>query len=457
MAIDEQKMEEAVGKVFGELAVAVTGPLVVLGDRLGLWAALAEAGPMTPNELASRTGTVERYVREWLRGVAVAGYVGYDPATGAFTLSDEMAPVLATDDSPASLIGVFEGFVGMWNDLATIEGFFRTGGGMSWGDHHPALNDAQARFTRPMYRAALVDGWIAALDGVTARLQAGGQVADIGCGQGTSTITMAERFPASSFTGFDHSDAVIAAARKAADDAGLADRVSFEVADAASFPAGPGQGYDLVLLHRFPARPRRPGGRRRARPRGPGARRDRDGRRAARRRPVRGRFHQPVRPCRLRHLDDGVHALLARPARRRRARGHGGRDQDPPGAGRRRLHPGAPGGRRGRAVQHRAGGPVMSGTMYLGAAYFDGDPGELLPAYQRMLEKFGLDALDVHLCITTDAGLTVFDACPTRETYEEFTRSETFLGAIAEAGLPAPRVSGLGDIQVAHVRQTVRP
>ena len=192
MAIDEQKMEEAVGKVFGELAVAVTGPLVVLGDRLGLWAALAGAGPMTPNGLASRTGTVERYVREWLRGVAVAGYADYDPATGAFTLSDEMALVLATDDSPASLIGVFEGFVGMWNDLATIEGFFRTGGGMSWGDHHPALNDAQARFTRPMYRAALVDGWIAALDGVTARLQAGGQVADIGCGQGTSTITMAD-------------------------------------------------------------------------------------------------------------------------------------------------------------------------------------------------------------------------------------------------------------------------
>ena len=99
----------------------------------------------------------------------------------------------------------------------------------------------------------------------------------------------------------------------------------------------------------------------------------------------------------------------------------------------------------------------MSGSMYLGAVYFDGDPGELLPAYQRMLEKFGLESLDVHLCITTDAGLTVFDACPTREIYEEFTRSETFLGAIAEAGLPEPRVSGLGNIQVAHVRQAIRP
>ena len=245
MAIDEQKMEEAVGKVFGELAVAVTGPLVVLGDRLGLWAALAGAGPMTPNGLASRTGTVERYVREWLRGVAVAGYADYDPATGAFTLSAEMAPVLATDDSPASLIGVFEGFVGMWSDLATIEGFFRTGGGMSWGDHHPALNDAQARFTRPMYRAALVDGWIAALDGVTGRLQAGGKVADIGCGQGTSTILMAEEFPASAFAGFDHGDALVATARRAAADAGVADRVSFEVADATRFP---GTGYDLVTF-----------------------------------------------------------------------------------------------------------------------------------------------------------------------------------------------------------------
>jgi ubiquinone/menaquinone biosynthesis C-methylase UbiE len=243
MAVDEQKVEEAVGKVFGELAAAVTGPLIVLGDRLGLWAAMAGAGPVTPAELAAKTGTAERYVREWLRGVAVAGYAGYDPATGAFTLSDEMARVLATDDSPASLVGVFTGFAAMWSDLGTVEGFFRTGGGMSWGDHHPALNDAQARFTRPMYRAALVDGWIAALDGVTGRLQGGGKVADIGCGQGTSTIVMAERFPASSFTGFDHSDAVIAAARKAADDASLGDRVSFEIADAAGFP---GHGYDLV-------------------------------------------------------------------------------------------------------------------------------------------------------------------------------------------------------------------
>jgi SAM-dependent methyltransferase len=248
MEIDEQKMEEAVGKVFGELGVAVTGPLILLGDRLGLWAAMAGAGPVTPDQLAARTGTVERYIREWLCGVAAAGYVGYHPADATFTLSAEMALVIAGDDSPASLIGVFAGFPGLWSDLDTVEGFFRSGGGMGWGDHHPALNDAQARFTRPMYRAALVDGWIAALDGVTARLRNGARVADIGCGQGTSTILMAERFPASAFTGFDHSDALIATARKAAADAGVSGWVSFEVADATSFPAAPAPGYDLVTF-----------------------------------------------------------------------------------------------------------------------------------------------------------------------------------------------------------------
>ena len=169
----------------------------------------------------------------------------YDPATGAFTLPDEMALVIATDDSPASLIGVFGGFAALWSDLGTIEGFFRAGGGMGWGDHHPALNDAQSRFTRPMYRASLVGGWIAALDGVTSRPAAGGRVADIGCGQGTSTILMAEEFPASAFAGFDHGDALVATARRAAADAGVADRVSFEVADATRFP---GTGYDLVTF-----------------------------------------------------------------------------------------------------------------------------------------------------------------------------------------------------------------
>lgn len=215
MAIEERKVEEAVGKVFGELGVAVTGPLVVLGDRLGLWAAMAEAGPMTPNELASSTGTVERYVREWLRGVAVAGYACDDPAAGAFTLSDEMALVIAGEDSPASLIGVFEGV----HRAVERPGHRR---GVLPDRRRDELGRPSPRAERrpgPLHPAdvpgaSLVDGWIAALDGVTGRLQSGGKVADIGCGQGTSTITMAERFPASSFTGFDHSGAVIAAAAR---------------------------------------------------------------------------------------------------------------------------------------------------------------------------------------------------------------------------------------------------
>lgn len=243
--MDEQKLEAAVGKVFGELGVAVSGPLVVLGDRLDLWRALAGAGPLTSHELAAKTGTVERYVREWLRGVAVSGFVDYDPVDESFTLSEEMAMVIATDDSPTSLIGVFPGLVALWNDLDHVEGFFRSGNGMTWGDHHPALNDAQSRFTRPMYRASLVDGWIAALVGVTDRLRAGGRVADIGCGQGVSTIVAADAFPSSTFVGFDQSDALIADARKAAADAGVADRVTFEVADATSFP---GADYDLVCF-----------------------------------------------------------------------------------------------------------------------------------------------------------------------------------------------------------------
>lgn len=245
MAIDEGKLEEAAGKVFGELGVAMTGPLIVLGDRLGLWTALAGAGPTTPAQLADRTGTVERYVREWLRGVTVAGYLDYDPATETFSLSDEMALVIADESTPASLIGVFPGFVALWSDLDAIEGFFRSGGGMAWGDHHPALNDAQSRFTRPGYLASLVDVWIAALDGVGDRLRAGGRVADIGCGQGVSTIVLGQGFPASTFVGYDPSDALIATARKKAAEAGVSERVSFEVADAATFH---GAGYDLIAF-----------------------------------------------------------------------------------------------------------------------------------------------------------------------------------------------------------------
>jgi SAM-dependent methyltransferase len=242
MTIDPERLEQAVGTVFADLGVSVGGPVVVLGDRLGFWAGMAGAGPLTPVQLAARTGTAERYVREWLCAMAVARYVDHDPATETFALSDEMAAVLATDDAPTSLIGVFPAMIALWHDLDVVEGLFRTGDGIGWGDHHPALNEAQARFTRPMYRAELAS-WVEALDGVADKLHTGGRVADIGAGHGVSTIVLAEAFPAVTVVGFDIDPVSTDAARKAAADAGVSDRVRFEVADATSFP---GTGYDLI-------------------------------------------------------------------------------------------------------------------------------------------------------------------------------------------------------------------
>ncbi len=243
--LDPAKVETAAGKTFSELGIGVTGPLMVLGDRLGLWAALAGAGPVTPAALAARSGLSERYLQEWLRGVAVAGYLDYDPAGETFTLPGEMAAVLATDDSPASLIGVFAGFAGLWADLDRIEELFRSGGGMGWGEHHPSFSAAQERFTRPMYEAGLATAWLPAADGVDAALRAGGRVLDVGCGYGVSTLVIAEAYPDAALTGIDADDMSIAHARKASADAGFGERVTFEVAEASTLP---GSGWDLVLF-----------------------------------------------------------------------------------------------------------------------------------------------------------------------------------------------------------------
>ncbi|MFF7438180.1 methyltransferase domain-containing protein [Streptomyces sp. NPDC008122] len=243
--LDTAAVDEAVGTVFGDLGVNCTAPLVVLGDRLGLFRTLAGAGPLTPAEVADRTGLVERYVREWLRGVAVAGYLGYDAATDRFTLTDAYAAVLADDTAPTSLIGVFPGFQALWADLDHVEEFFRTGGGMGWGDHHPALGAAQERFTRPAYLHGLIAEWIPAVDGIVPKLEAGATVADLGCGRGLSSILIAQRWPNARVTGFDPDDAAIAHARSAAAKAGMDGRVSFEVAEAATYPGG---GYDMVTF-----------------------------------------------------------------------------------------------------------------------------------------------------------------------------------------------------------------
>ena len=243
MAIDEAKLNDFVGKALGDLGGAVTAALVVIGDKLGLYRAMAGAGPLTPAELAERTGTTERYVREWLSAQAAAGYVDYDPATRRFSLGAEQAEALTNDESPACVVGGFQAMLAATRAEPKLLDAFRNGGGVGWHEHDPDLFRGTERFFRPGYNANLVSSWIPALDGVQAKLEAGARVADVGCGLGASTIILARAFPRSTFTGFDYHPASIKAARQRAADAGVADRVRFEVAAAKAFP---GNGYDLV-------------------------------------------------------------------------------------------------------------------------------------------------------------------------------------------------------------------
>ncbi|HTD33510.1 MAG TPA: class I SAM-dependent methyltransferase [Candidatus Elarobacter sp.] len=239
---DEQKLNAFVGKMVGEVGATLTGALVVIGDRLGLYRALAANGAMTSAELASATGTNERYVREWLANQAASGYLEYDAASAAFTLPPEHQPVLADESSPVLLCGLYQIAQTLFADEPKITEAFKTGAGVGWHEHDERLFGATERFFRPGYNANLVPNWIPALDGVEARLRAGASVADVGCGLGTSTIVMAKAYPKSTFTGFDYHDGSIAAARKAAEREGLAGRVRFEVASAKAFPGR----YDFI-------------------------------------------------------------------------------------------------------------------------------------------------------------------------------------------------------------------
>jgi SAM-dependent methyltransferase len=241
--IDEQALETFVGQAVGDLAAAVAGLLTHLGDRLGLYKAMAGSGPMTSAELAERTNTAERYVREWLRHQAAGGYVTYDPTSGRFTLPPEQAMVLADETSPVFLAGGFESVASTYSDHNKIEAAFRTGAGIGWHEHDHRLFRGTERFFEPGYRNNLAQSWLPALDGVVAKLEHGATVADIGCGHGASTIVMAIAYPASRFVGFDYHDGSIAAARKLAAARDIAERVRFEVASAKDFP---GNGYDLI-------------------------------------------------------------------------------------------------------------------------------------------------------------------------------------------------------------------
>jgi len=242
-ALDEAKLNAFVGKMVGDVGATLTGALVIIGDRLGLYRALAQHGPLTSAELAAKTATDERYVREWLANQAASGYLEYDAQTNRFTLPPEHQPVLADENSPVLLCGLYEIAQTMFADEPRISEAFKSGAGFGWHEHDPRLFPATERFFRPGYNANLVPHWIPALDGVEAKLRAGGRVADVGCGLGTSTIVMAKAFPKATFIGFDYHDGSIAAARKAAEREGLGDRVRFEVATAKAYPGG---NYDFV-------------------------------------------------------------------------------------------------------------------------------------------------------------------------------------------------------------------
>jgi SAM-dependent methyltransferase len=243
--IDQGKLEAFLGKVVTDFGAALSSSLVYIGQKLGLYKALAEAGPSTPAELAARTGTQERYVREWLINQASGGYVEYDPAGGKFSLSPEQRAALADEESPAFVGGGFYLVKAMTNAVPRIEEAFRKGGGILWGDHDPDLFVGVERFFRPGYRAHLTADWIPALTGIEEKLKAGGLAADVGCGHGASTIIMAQAYPASRFRGFDNHAPSIEYARRAAEEAGVADRVTFEVSSADAIPEGP---YDLVCF-----------------------------------------------------------------------------------------------------------------------------------------------------------------------------------------------------------------
>lgn len=243
--LDLEKAQQFVGKVVTDCAATVSVALAVIGDQLGLYQAMAGAGPLTSTEIARRTQTSERYVREWLINQAAAGYIAYDAQTGRYTLPDERAVALLNEDSPFYLGGALMIALAMTKAEPRIRENFRTGAGMRWGEHDAYMFQGCERLFRPGYLANLVQSWIPALEGVQAKLERGAKVADIGCGHGASTIILAGAFPNSHFTGFDAHPASIERARAHALDAGVAERVSFEVASSTSYP---GEGYDLVAF-----------------------------------------------------------------------------------------------------------------------------------------------------------------------------------------------------------------
>ena len=242
--MDEAKLEQFMGKAVTDMSAAATLLMMTIGDKLGIYKAMAGAGALTSDALATKTGLHERYVREWLGNQTTSGYVTYDAGSGTYELPEEHAFALADDESPVFLGGAFDVFGAMWAAEDKVTDAFRTGAGIGWHEQHPRLFRGTERFFRPGYKANLVSAWLPALDGVEEQLQAGATVADVGCGHGASTVLMAQAYPKSRFVGFDYHDGSIETAGKAAADAGVSDRVKFEVASATSY----GGSYDLICF-----------------------------------------------------------------------------------------------------------------------------------------------------------------------------------------------------------------
>lgn len=242
---DMQKLDALVGRLVGDVGAAMSGALVVLGDKVGLFKAMADGEPMSVEQLAAKTGVKERYLREWLSAQAAADYIVYDEKTDRFSLTAEQAMVFAEENSPAFFVGAFEVVQSMWMDEPKVTEAFRTGKGLGWHEHSTCLFRGTERFFRPGYNSHLVNEWIPALGGMDEKLKAGANVADVGCGHGASTILMAQAYPASHFTGFDYHGPSIERAKAAAKEAGVADRVTFEQGKAAEFS---GRDYDMVAM-----------------------------------------------------------------------------------------------------------------------------------------------------------------------------------------------------------------
>ncbi len=244
-AATPEEVEAFTFKFAADLAAVAHAATVVIGDKLGLYGVLAERGPATPTELAEATGCDERYLREWLCAQAASGYACYDPATGRFSLDGAQAACLADDRAPTFLAGGMAVVSSMHRDSDVVGDAFRTGEGVGWHQHHHDLFTGTERFFRPAYSANLVSSWIPAIGGLDATLRAGTRVADVGCGHGSSTILLAQEYPAAELVGFDYHRPSIEAARQRAEEAGVADRVTFEVATAADYP---GSGFGLVCV-----------------------------------------------------------------------------------------------------------------------------------------------------------------------------------------------------------------